>query len=71
MEPSAISYPFVKFFVILKNACLDLVPLEKSSARREQKIINNMSCRMILIMATGTKTNHFGNKKYRRKNVYQ
>lgn len=63
MEPSAISYPFRKILRKLKNVRFRLGSLE-SVVPEENKIIlsNGELAYDILVMATGTETNFFGNK---------
>lgn len=63
MEPSAISYPFRKILRDFKNVRFRLGSLEKVLPDARKIILNNGELSYdILIMATGTETNYFGNK---------
>ncbi|TDQ24018.1 NAD(P)/FAD-dependent oxidoreductase [Tenacibaculum caenipelagi] len=63
MEPSAISYPFRKILRKLKNVRFRLGILEKVVPEENKIILSNGELEYdILVMATGTETNFFGNK---------
>ncbi len=63
MEPSAISYPFRKILRHSKNARFRLGSLEKVVPNENKIILNNGELEYdILVMATGTESNYFGNK---------
>ncbi|WP_428742333.1 NAD(P)/FAD-dependent oxidoreductase [Tenacibaculum sp.] len=63
MEPSAISYPFRKILRKLKNVRFRLGALEKVVPEENKVILSNGEFTYdILVMATGTETNFFGNK---------
>lgn len=63
MEPSAISYPFRKILRKYKNARFRLGSLERVVPEEKKVVISNGELYYdILIMATGTETNFFGNK---------
>lgn len=63
MEPSAISYPFRKILRNLKNVRFRLGSLQEVLAHENKIILNNGELKYdILVMATGTETNYFGNK---------
>ena len=68
MEPSAISYPFRKILRNLKNVHFRLGSLEQLVPDENKIILNNGELKYdILIMATGTETNYFGNKNIEEK----
>jgi NADH dehydrogenase len=68
MEPSAISYPFRKILRDFKNVRFRLGSLEKVMPDARKIILNNGELSYdILIMATGTETNYFGNKNIEEK----
>jgi len=63
MEPSAISYPFRKILRDLKNVRFRLGSLKEIVPDKNKVILNNGELTYdILVMATGTETNFFGNK---------
>ncbi|CAM1352994.1 NAD(P)/FAD-dependent oxidoreductase [Tenacibaculum ascidiaceicola] len=63
MEPSAISYPFRKILRKFKNARFRLGTLEKVVPEENKIVVSNGEIEYdILVMATGTETNFFGNK---------
>lgn len=63
MEPSAISYPFRKILRKSKNARFRLGSLEKVVPQENKIILSNGELNYdILVMATGTESNFFGNK---------
>jgi NADH:ubiquinone reductase (H+-translocating) len=63
MEPSAISYPFRKILRKFKNARFRLGSLEKVVPEENKIILSNGELEYdILVMATGTETNYFGNE---------
>lgn len=63
MEPSAISYPFRKILRDLKNVRFRLGSLKEIVPEKNKVILNNGELTYdILVMATGTETNFFGNK---------
>lgn len=63
MEPSAISYPFRKILRKLKNVRFRLGCLEEVVPEQNKIILNNGELNYdILVMATGTESNFFGNK---------
>jgi NADH dehydrogenase len=63
MEPSAISYPFRKILRHSKNARFRLGSLEKIVPNENKIILSNGELNYdILVMATGTESNFFGNK---------
>jgi NADH dehydrogenase len=63
MEPSAISYPFRKILRGMKNVRFRLGLLHKVVPKENKIILSNGEVLYdILIMATGTETNYFGNK---------
>lgn len=63
MEPSAISYPFRKILRHSKNARFRLGSLEKVVPNENKIILSNGILHYdILVMATGTESNYFGNK---------
>lgn len=68
MEPSAISYPFRKILRNLKNVRFRLGSLEQLVPEENKIILNNGELKYdILVMATGTETNYFGNKNIKEK----
>jgi len=68
MEPSAISYPFRKILRNLKNVRFRLGSLEQLVPDENKIILNNGELKYdVLIMATGTETNYFGNKNIEEK----
>ena len=68
MEPSAISYPFRKILRSFKNVRFRLGYLEKIVPEENKIILNNGALTYdILVMATGTETNYFGNKNIEEK----
>ena len=70
MEPSAISYPFRKIIREMKNVCFRLASLERVIPEENKVILSNGSLDYdILVMATGTKTNYFGNKNIAEKSL--
>ena len=63
MEPSAISYPFRKILRKLKSVRFRLGTLEKVIPNENKVVLNNGTLEYdILVMATGTETNFFGNQ---------
>ncbi|MDO6676298.1 NAD(P)/FAD-dependent oxidoreductase [Tenacibaculum sp. 1_MG-2023] len=63
MEPSAISYPFRKILRKFKNARFRLGTLEKIVPEENKIVVSNGEIAYdILVMATGTESNFFGNK---------
>lgn len=63
MEPSAISYPFRKILRKYKNVRFRLGTLQKVLPEENKIQLNNGELSYdILVMATGTETNFFGNK---------
>lgn len=63
MEPSAISYPFRKILRKLKNVRFRLGCLKEVVPEQNKIILNNGELNYdILVMATGTESNFFGNK---------
>ncbi|REH54492.1 NADH dehydrogenase FAD-containing subunit [Tenacibaculum gallaicum] len=63
MEPSAISYPFRKILRKFKNARFRLGTLEKIVPEENKIVVSNGEIEYdILVMATGTESNFFGNK---------
>mgnify|MGYP000344920979 CR=1 FL=1 len=63
MEPSAISYPFRKILRKFKNARFRLGTLEKVVPEENKIVVSNGEIEYdILVMATGTESNFFGNK---------
>jgi len=63
MEPSAISYPFRKILRHSKNARFRLGSLEKVVPNENKIILSNGELKYdLLVMATGTESNYFGNK---------
>lgn len=63
MEPSAISYPFRKILRKLKNVRFRLGSLEKVVPEENKILLSNGELEYdILVMATGTESNFFGNK---------
>ncbi|MBL4668507.1 MAG: NAD(P)/FAD-dependent oxidoreductase [Flavobacteriales bacterium] len=70
MEPSAISYPFRKILRKLKNVRFRLGSLEKVVPEENKIILSNGELKYdILVMATGTETNFFGNKNIEEKSL--
>lgn len=70
MEPSAISYPFRKILRKLKNVRFRLGSLEKVVPEENKIILSNGELEYdILVMATGTETNFFGNKNIEEKSL--
>ena len=68
MEPSAISYPFRKILRNLKNVRFRLGSLEQIVPEENKIILSNGQLKYdILVMATGTETNYFGNKNIEEK----
>ncbi len=67
MEPSAISYPFRKILRNLKSVRFRLGALEQVVPEENKIVLNNGSLDYdILVMATGTESNFFGNKNIER-----
>lgn len=63
MEPSAISHPFRKILRQFKNASFRLGSLEKIIPEENKVVLSNGELSYdILVLATGTETNYFGNK---------
>tara|TARA_B100000809_G_scaffold170955_1_gene168262 strand:+ start:1356 stop:2624 length:1269 start_codon:yes stop_codon:yes gene_type:complete len=63
MEPSAISYPFRKILRGMKNVHFRLGSLEKVVPNENKVVLDNGILDYdILVIATGTETNFFGNK---------
>ena len=63
MEPSAISYPFRKILRGMKNVRFRLGILEKVITDENKIVLDNGTLSYdILVLATGTETNFFGNK---------
>ena len=63
MEPSAISYPYRKILRGMKNVRFRLGKLEKVIANENKVVLDNGILNYdILVLATGTETNFFGNK---------
>lgn len=70
MEPSAISYPFRKILRRLKNVRFRLGTLIKVVPEKNKLILSNGELAYdILVMATGTETNFFGNKNIEEKSL--
>lgn len=70
MEPSAISYPFRKILRKLKNVRFRLASLEKVVPEKNKIILSNGELEYdILVMATGTETNFFGNENIEEKSL--
>ncbi len=70
MEPSAISYPFRKILRKLKNVRFRLGALEKVLPEEIKIVLSNGELSYdILVMATGTETNFFGNKNIAEKSL--
>ncbi|MEX0315756.1 MAG: NAD(P)/FAD-dependent oxidoreductase [Allomuricauda sp.] len=70
MEPSAISYPFRKILRELKNVRFRLGSLERVIPEENKIILSNGELDYdILVMATGTETNFFGNKNIAEKSL--
>lgn len=70
MEPSAISYPYRKILQKLKSVRFRLGSLEKVIPEENKIILSNGELEYdILVMATGTETNFFGNKSIEEKSL--
>ena len=70
MEPSAISYPFRKILRRLKNVRFRLGTLEQVVPEKNKIILSNGELHYdILVMATGTQSNFFGNKNIEQKSL--
>ncbi len=70
MEPSAISYPFRKILRKMKNVGFRLGALEKVVPEENKVMLNNGELEYdILVMATGTETNFFGNQNIAEKSL--
>ncbi|WP_274476603.1 NAD(P)/FAD-dependent oxidoreductase [Mangrovimonas aestuarii] len=70
MEPSAISYPFRKILRKFKNVRFRLGSLEKVVPKENKIILSNGELNYdILVMATGTETNFFGNQNISEKSL--
>ncbi|MBU3026060.1 NAD(P)/FAD-dependent oxidoreductase [Zobellia galactanivorans] len=70
MEPSSISYPFRKILRDLKNVRFRLGSLQEIVPDKNKVILNNGELTYdILVMATGTETNFFGNKNIEEKSL--
>ncbi len=70
MEPSAISYPFRKILRRLKHANFRLGSLIKVVPEENKILLSNGELDYdILVMATGTETNFFGNKNIEEKSL--
>ena len=70
MEPSAISYPFRKILRKLKNVRFRIGALEKVLPEENKIVLSNGELSYdILVMATGTETNFFGNKNIAEKSL--
>ena len=70
MEPSAISYPFRKILRKYKNVRFRLGTLEKVVPEENKLILSNGELNYdILVMATGTEVNFFGNKNIEEKSL--
>lgn len=70
MEPSAISYPFRKILRDLKNVRFRLGSLKGIVPNENKIILNNGELTYdMLVMATGTETNFFGNKNIEEKSL--
>ncbi|MGX1929196.1 NAD(P)/FAD-dependent oxidoreductase [Flagellimonas sp. 2504JD4-2] len=70
MEPSAISYPFRKILRKYKNARFRLGSLLKVVPEENKIILSNGALEYdILVMATGTETNFFGNRNIEEKSL--
>nr|WP_097046036.1 NAD(P)/FAD-dependent oxidoreductase [Allomuricauda parva] len=70
MEPSAISYPFRKILRKLKNVRFRLGSLERVVPEENKIILSNGELEYdILVMATGTETNFFGNANIAEKSL--
>ena len=63
MEPSAISYPFRKILHSLKNVRFRMGTLQRVVPAENKVVLNNGELSYdILVMATGTESNFFGNE---------
>ncbi|WP_116108395.1 NAD(P)/FAD-dependent oxidoreductase [Lewinella sp. IMCC34191] len=63
MEPSAISYPFRKIIRDLKNVRFRLGRLQRVVPTENRIVLDNGELRYdVLVMATGTEPNYFGNE---------
>ena len=70
MEPSAISYPFRKILRKYKNVGFRLGSLERVVPEENKILLSNGEVEYdILVMATGTETNFFGNKNIEKKSL--
>ncbi|WP_420602112.1 NAD(P)/FAD-dependent oxidoreductase [Flagellimonas sp.] len=70
MEPSAISYPFRKILREFKNVRFRLASLERVVPEENKIILSNGELDYdILVMATGTETNFFGNESIAEKSL--
>jgi NADH dehydrogenase len=70
MEPSAISYPFREILRKMKNVGFRLGALEKVVPEENKVKLNNGELEYdILVMATGTETNFFGNQNIAEKSL--
>ncbi|MCG8698894.1 MAG: NAD(P)/FAD-dependent oxidoreductase [Bacteroidales bacterium] len=70
MEPSAISYPFRKILRKFKNARFRLGALERVVPEENKIVLSNGELEYdILVMATGTETNFFGNQNIAEKSL--
>ena len=70
MEPSAISYPFRKILRKLKNVRFRLGSLEKVVPEENKIVLSNGEFEYdILVMATGTESNFFGNQNIKEKSL--
>lgn len=70
MEPSAISYPFRKILRRLKNVRFRLGSLERVVPEENKIILSNGELHYdILVMATGTESNFFGNSNIEAKSL--
>ncbi|MEM1001508.1 MAG: NAD(P)/FAD-dependent oxidoreductase [Bacteroidota bacterium] len=70
MEPSAISYPFRKILRRLKNVRFRLGSLERVVPEENKIVLSNGELHYdILVMASGTESNFFGNKNIEKKSL--
>ena len=70
MEPSAISYPFRKILRKFKHARFRLGALERVVPEENKIVLSNGELEYdILVMATGTETNFFGNQNIAEKSL--
>ena len=70
MEPSAISYPFRKILRKLKNVRFRLGSLERVVPEENKIVLSNGEFEYdILVMATGTESNFFGNQNIKEKSL--